>query len=60
MTLDLKKALLFSLGCLGTRFGLVILAKYLYDNNQKYLKNIGYITLIPGISFLIIYMFGLR
>ena len=48
---------IFLIGCLGTRLALSILTKYI---SIKYLKYIGYITLIPAIGFIVIYLFNLR
>jgi len=49
-----KRTLLFTL-CIITRLSLSMLAKYI---NKKYLPYIGIITLIMGIGFIYIYLFG--
>jgi len=48
-----KRFLLFLIGCIGTRSGLVYLAKTI---NKEYLKYMGYLTLIPAIGFIYIYL----
>jgi hypothetical protein len=49
-----KRTLLFTL-CIITRLSISMLAKYI---NDKYLPYIGIITLIMGIGFIYIYLFG--
>ena len=51
-----KRFLLFSI-CIFVRICLVFLAKIL---PKKYLKFMGFLTLIPGLGFAIIYLFKLR
>ena len=51
-----KRFALFSI-CVFVRICLVILAKYI---PKKYLKIMGFLTLIPGLGFAIIYLFKLR
>ena len=48
-----KRFILFLLGCIGTRSLLVYLAKIL---DKKYLKYMGFITLIPAFGFLYLYL----
>lgn len=48
-----KRFLLFLIGCMGARSGLVYLAKTI---NKKYLKYMGYLALIPAIGFIYIYI----
>ena len=49
-----ERTMLFTL-CILTRLGLTMLAKYI---NNKYLPYISIITLIMGIGFIYIYIFG--
>jgi hypothetical protein len=51
-----KRILLFLIGCMGARFGLVWLA-YRYP---AILRIMGYLALIPAIGFMYIYVNGLR
>ena len=51
-----KRFLLFSI-CIFVRICLVLLAKFL---PEKHLKTMGFLTLIPGLGFAIIYLFKLR
>ncbi len=53
----MKRFLLFFIGCIGTRSGLVILAKNI---NKEYLKYMGYLALIPAIGFTYIFLSGSR
>lgn len=55
MTDNLKRILFFFFGCMVVRTGLVLLAKYL---NTKYLPYMGLVTLIMGLGFIYIYLFG--
>lgn len=48
-----KRFLLFLIGCIGTRFIFVIIAKYI---NSKYLKYLGYLALLPALGFIYIYL----
>jgi hypothetical protein len=52
-----KRFLLFLVGCIGTRSGLVYLAKNINKENLKYM---GYLALIPAIGFLYIFISGSR
>ena len=52
-----KRILLFLVGCMGTRFLLVYLAKQASLNILMYM---GYIALLPAIGFLYIFVFGIR
>lgn len=54
-----KRMLLFLIGCMGTRFGLTLLA-YLYRNNITVMKIFGALALIPAIGFTVIYLGGFR
>lgn len=47
----------FLLGCIGTRLSLAVLAAML---NRKWLRRMGYLTVLPAIGFAVIYLFGLR
>jgi hypothetical protein len=52
-----KRFLLFLIGCIGTRFYFVYLAK---NSNITLLKNMGYLGLLPAIGFTYIYLTGSR
>jgi len=52
-----KRFLLFLIGCIGTRFLLVYIAKNI---NNHLLKYMGYIALLPAIGFIYIYLTGSR
>ena len=52
-----KRILLFLVGCIGVRLLLVYIAKNI---DIKLLKYMGYITLIPAIGFIYIYLTGSR
>jgi hypothetical protein len=52
-----KRVLLFLFGCIGLRSYLVYLAKTLSDN---YLQIMGFISLIPAIGFMYIFLTGSR
>jgi hypothetical protein len=52
-----KRILLFLIGCIGVRLLLVYIAKNI---DIKLLKYMGYITLIPAIGFIYIYLTGSR
>lgn len=56
-TLTLKHALLFIVGCLGTRSLFAYLAKRA-DTSQ--LRWIGYLALLPAIGFIYIFLTGSR
>ena len=51
-----KRNLLFLIGCMGTRFSIVYLAK----TQLKYLPIMGYLGLIPAIVFALIFALKLR
>jgi hypothetical protein len=48
-----KRFLLFLIGCMGTRFFFVYLAKVI---DLKYLPYLGYLALLPAIGFAYIYL----
>ena len=52
-----KRFLLFLIGCIGSRFLLVLIAKY---SPIQYLPILGYIALVPMIGFTYIYLSGSR
>ena len=52
-----KRILSFLFGCIVARLSLVYISKTV---DRSWLKQIGYITLIPAVGFIIIYMFDLR
>jgi hypothetical protein len=52
-----KRFLMFLIGCIGARSLFVIIAKYI---NNKYLKYVGYLALLPAIGFMYIYLTGIR
>jgi len=52
-----KRIWMFLIGCIGLRSLLVLLAKYV---NTKHLKYLGYLTLVPAIGFMYIYLTGSR
>ena len=52
-----KRFLLFLIGCIGTRLILVYIAKNI---NLQMLKYMGYLTLIPAVGFIYIYLTGTR
>ena len=52
-----KRYLLFLLGCIPTRLGFALLAKYIPN---KYLPYLGILALIPAAGFLYIYFFNKR
>ena len=53
----IKKYLLFLIGCIGTRFVLVYIAKNISTQMLKYM---GYLLLLPAIGFFYIYFTGIR
>ena len=53
---ELKKMLLFLIGCIGIRSLFVVIAKYI---NVKYLKYLGYLALLPATGFMYIYLSGI-
>jgi hypothetical protein len=52
-----KRFLLFLIGCIGTRFLFVYVAKNI---DIKYLPLLGYLALLPAIGFIYIYLTGSR
>ena len=52
-----KRFLFFLIGCIGTRFLLVLITKY---SPIKYLPIFGYIALVPMFGFIYIYLSGSR
>jgi hypothetical protein len=52
-----KRFLLFLIGCIGSRFLLVLITKY---SPIEYLPIFGYIALVPTIGFIYIYLTGSR
>jgi len=52
-----QRFLMFLIGCIGIRSLFVIIAKYI---NEKYLKYLGYLALLPAIGFIYIYLTGIR
>ena len=52
-----KRFLLFLIGCIGVRSLFVIIAKNISVN---YLKLLGYLSLLPAIGFIYIYLTGSR
>jgi hypothetical protein len=52
-----KRFLLFLFGCIGTRSLLVYIAKNL---SKQYLFYLGWLTLIPAIGFMYIFLTGTR
>ena len=54
-----KRFLLFLIGCIGTRFVFVLLAKNI-GLQLQYLPYLGYLALLPAIGFMYIYFTGSR
>jgi hypothetical protein len=52
-----KRFLMFLLGCIGTRLLFVYISKNI---NQNYLPILGWISLIPAIGFILIFLTGAR
>ena len=52
-----KRMLMFLIGCIGVRSLFVLIAKY---TNTKYLKYLGYLSLLPASGFIYIYLTGSR
>lgn len=52
-----KRILLFLVGCIGTRFLFVYIAK---ESSIRTLKYLGYLGLLPAIGFMYIYLTGAR
>jgi len=57
MDTNLKRYLLFLIGCIGTRSLFVYIAK---NANIKWLKYMGYLALLPAIGFTYIFLTGSR
>jgi len=57
MTNEMKRILLFLIGCIGTRLFLVYLAKTI---SIAYLPVLGYAALIPAIGFMYFFLTGTR
>tara|TARA_B110000037_G_C16836669_1_gene390054 strand:- start:223 stop:570 length:348 start_codon:yes stop_codon:yes gene_type:complete len=57
MKTKIKRVLFYLFTCILVRTIIVILSKYLNKNN---LKIMGYLTLIPAIGFILIYLTGSR
>jgi hypothetical protein len=57
MTDDLKRLLLFFIGCIGVRLFFVYLAKTV---ELKYLPYLGYLALLPALGFTYIFLTGSR
>ncbi len=55
--LTLRHALLFLIGCLGTRSLFVYLAK---QANAQQLRWLGYLAMLPAIGFIYIFLTGAR
>lgn len=55
--METKRLLLFLIGCIGTRFLFVYLAKHASPSN---LRILGYLALLPAIGFTYIYFSGSR
>lgn len=54
--MNIKRIVLFLLGCMGTRFSYTFLAK----TQPQYLTPMGYLALVPAIGFMVIYLTGMR
>ena len=52
-----QRFLMFLIGCIGTRSLFVIIAKYM---DVQYLKYLGYLSILPAIGFMYIYLTGSR
>ena len=52
-----KRVLIFLLGCILIRIILVLIAKNINSDN---LKLLGYLALLPGLGFMLIYLTGIR
>ena len=57
MSNEMKRILLFLIGCIGTRLFLVYLAKTI---SLQYLPVLGYIALLPAIGFMYYFITGTR
>jgi hypothetical protein len=57
MTTNLKRLLLFFIGCIGVRLFFVYLAKSI---QLKYLPYLGYLALLPALGFTYIFLTGSR
>ena len=52
-----RRYLLFLIGCMGTRFGFVYIAK---NTNTEYLPVLGYLALLPAFGFTYIFFTNSR
>ena len=52
-----KRFLLFLIGCIGVRSSFVILSK---NASTEYLKYMGYLSLLPAVGFIYIFLTGSR
>lgn len=50
-----QRMILFLVGCIGLRITLAVYAKY-----TQYLRQLGYLALLPAIGFMYIYLSGSR
>ena len=57
MTNELKRILLFLIGCMGTRLFFVYLAKIA---SLQYLQILGYLAVLPAVGFMYIFFTGAR
>lgn len=57
MTTEMKRILLFLIGCIGTRLFLVYIAKTI---SLQYLPILGYLALLPTVGFLYFFITGTR
>jgi hypothetical protein len=57
MTNELKRILLFLIGCIGTRLAFVWIAKTI---SLQYLPFLGYAALVPAIGFMYFFLTGTR
>jgi hypothetical protein len=55
--MQLKRILLFLIGCVGTRLALVYIAKTI---SLQYLPILGYVALLPAIGFMYFFISGTR
>lgn len=54
-----KRIVLFLVGCMGSRVGLVYLART-YAQNTRFMELMGALALIPAVGFFYIYLTGAR
>lgn len=55
--MDIRRLLLFLIGCIGAR---TVLAYTAYKLSKEHLRILGYVALIPAIGFTYIYVTGSR